>query len=128
MGLGAQYDNRVYQMFACSILMFYLQFYSPSEELMEAESAALRKVFQGPGNWISHNLLKAMRSQLGSPFEVPVIDTVSLASRMRLLLSEPFLHSSNKQKIVEEARRGCRWDDHGLRHEWADGYSDYLLH
>eukprot|EP00974_Lingulodinium_polyedra_P055866 5372394-Lingulodinium_polyedra.AAC.1 len=68
--LGMHWKARVYNMFAVSIMQFYLQFYPVTRELLEAERKALAKVFSGPGNWIPRDILQGLRGQLGSCFGV----------------------------------------------------------
>ena len=48
--------------------------------LLDAEAAAFRRAFQGPGKWISTDLLGALEGQLGASFGVPDIGATSIAA------------------------------------------------
>ena len=100
--LGCQYDAMVYRIFAVSIFQFWLQFFGPDAKMLEAEVAATSRLFKGPGNRVSRSLLQALKVQLHAPYDVPNLEHLGLASKMRLRMAEDFL-KINRQKELDHA-------------------------
>ena len=101
--LGVHWRCKVYNMFAVSILQFYLQLFGMAEDLLAAERRALARVFSGPGNWISKDILKGLKRQLGACYGILDLQQVANAAKMRLILTEPNLHRRNLQKEIADA-------------------------
>ena len=76
---------------AVSILQFYLQCFHPSEDMLAAEETAVSRLFRGPRHWASRSLLQVLKVQLGAPYDLPDIQHIGWASKMRLRMAEDFL-------------------------------------
>ena len=113
--LGLQYDVRVYCMFALSILQFYLQFHGIDDELKSAEKRATKGLFTGPGNWDPKNILLALKSQLNAPYDLPCVGHIALASKIRLIMAEPFLAGvTGRRSGGTLPREVSRWQGFGV--------------
>ena len=122
---------KVYNMFAVSILQFYLQFYGVTPSLLQAEREALVKVFKGPGNWLPSDIRKGLKTQLGACYGVLDLQQVSNAAKVRLILTESNLHLSNLQdEIKTEWRKGTFYlQGEGFQgnHPWTRWYGEGTL-
>ena len=88
---GTFYDVRVYNVFCASVLQFYLKFYELPPSLRTAELKAMRRIFVGPGGWITDQDVASLPSQLGAPLQFSFSRQRAIAAAMRLLLAEPYL-------------------------------------
>eukprot|EP00969_Alexandrium_andersonii_P096968 4280734-Alexandrium_andersonii.AAC.1 len=98
--LGIFYNLRAYRIFAFSTLQFFLQFYGDKDEALQAEAKAMKHISPGPGMWRTPRDLWALRAQLGLPIEIPNLRSISIASKVRLYFSEPFLRECDWHETV----------------------------
>ena len=76
--------SREYNTKVLSVLSFVGQFLAPSEDILSEEAKALRKLFAGPGNWISREDIFRLDDKWNPPFKVASVDIVSKAARLRV--------------------------------------------
>eukprot|EP00969_Alexandrium_andersonii_P243357 10750161-Alexandrium_andersonii.AAC.1 len=60
----------------------------------------MKHIFPGPGMWCAPRDLWALHSQLGLPIEVPNLRSISIASKIRLYLSEPLLREQDWHEVI----------------------------
>ena len=125
--LGVLGDTKTYKIFCFSVLQFYLQFYELPEGITNLEKKASARIFKGPGKWISEADIAALYSQLGAPFSLPRARDTSLATRLRLLLTEPFLRNSNRQREIQHLQENPDGPQNFLLHPWQNWFDDGII-
>eukprot|EP00969_Alexandrium_andersonii_P213270 9417643-Alexandrium_andersonii.AAC.1 len=60
----------------------------------------MKHISPGPGMWCTPRDLWSLHSQLGLPIEVPNLFSISIASKVRLYLSEHFLRERNWHEVI----------------------------
>ena len=82
--LGMRYDARVYRVFVFSTLTFLAQLTVPCKRVVEAETAMLRKIVKGPGNWCIKEDLFMLKDSYGFSYAFPSIQNVARAAKLRV--------------------------------------------
>jgi len=129
-GMGIFYSIRAYKIFCVSILQFYLQFYGCDRGQKDAECRALLDIFKGPGNWILPKDIWALHAQMGFPMEIPSIAILSLASKLRMYITEPFLRQTDWHREISYLLNQWGEDDmrlEELTHPWKEWLTEGVV-
>ena len=92
LALGANYNVKVYNSLAFSVLSFVSQFYRPPQEVLDAESWALKKLFPGPYNWARPEELKHRMDWFKLGHQPRDVDLNARAAQLRLWVNEEWFY------------------------------------
>ena len=109
----------------------YLQFYPLEERVVEAHGEALRGIFQGPGNWVAMDDLYALHTQFGFPLDIPILQYLNRATKLRVFAHEVVLSSRNWRFHIDSLMARARRDEDSLAalcHPWRRWYREGILH
>ena len=82
--LGLQYAAAAYNTYLISLLLFVGQLERPAPAALNAESAMLRRVAVGPGNWCTPEDLWHLRECYGMPTSFRSLQVSTLAGQVRV--------------------------------------------
>eukprot|EP00972_Heterocapsa_arctica_P056539 8344542-Heterocapsa_arctica.AAC.1 len=85
LNLGLHLTIFAYNIFAISVLSYLWQLCTPPPEFFKAQSALLRKLVPGPGDWTHQEDLFVLHTELGFPSQFKSIKDKALAAKLRLI-------------------------------------------
>lgn len=127
-GLGPHYTLAAYSVYIMPVLLFVAQLDAPPDEWSALEKWAIRRLFPGPGNWITAAATHNLRA-LGLPREMGRLDSLALAAKFRVATWEAS-GSGGIKAVSRAARLGRRLN--GCHHlsrvnNWYNWFSHSFL-
>ena len=86
-GLGAQFSVLAYNSLTLSTLLFVAQLENPPEEVLAAETACIRKMLGGPGQWFNIENTHHLKECFGQKYSYGSLALISQAAQLTVVHS-----------------------------------------